>query len=227
MNLEYSVPFETEPKYCIFKYFVDYEDYSISSKGLLPTVVDRTVIWIKFAHSHPFQFTDSLDIDVQYCHLLLCHGQFILIQEPSILCSYVILFYTALDFTFTTRHIYRWMSFLLWPSLFILSGTISNFPLLFSSRILGSFQHWELVSVVISFCIFTLFMWFSWQEHWSELLFPLHTFCLKSSLLLAHLGWPCIERLIASLSYTSPFTTTRLWSMKEIHIPHLNPVIYW
>ena len=34
--------------------FVDYEAYSISSKGFLPTVVDIMVIWIKFAHSHPF-----------------------------------------------------------------------------------------------------------------------------------------------------------------------------
>ena len=28
-------------------------------KGFLPTVVDIMVIWIKFAHSGPFQFTDS------------------------------------------------------------------------------------------------------------------------------------------------------------------------
>ena len=33
---------------------VDYEGYSISSKGLFPTVVDIMVIWIKFARSHPF-----------------------------------------------------------------------------------------------------------------------------------------------------------------------------
>ena len=32
----------------------DCESYSISSKGFLPTVVDVMVIWIKFAHSHPF-----------------------------------------------------------------------------------------------------------------------------------------------------------------------------
>ena len=30
------------------------EGYSISSKGFLPTSVDLMVIWIKFAHSHPF-----------------------------------------------------------------------------------------------------------------------------------------------------------------------------
>ena len=30
------------------------------------------------------------------------------------------------------------------------------------------------------------------------------------------LGWPCTVWLIASLSYASPFSTTRLWSMKGI-----------
>ena len=32
--------------------FVNYDGYSISSKGFLPTVVDIMVIWIKFAHFH-------------------------------------------------------------------------------------------------------------------------------------------------------------------------------
>ena len=40
-------------KHCISDSFVDYECYSISSKGFLPTVVDIMVIWIKFAHSSP------------------------------------------------------------------------------------------------------------------------------------------------------------------------------
>ena len=39
-NRDYSVIFETAPKYCNLDSFVDYEDYSISSKGFLPTVVD-------------------------------------------------------------------------------------------------------------------------------------------------------------------------------------------
>ena len=39
-----SVIFETAPKYCISDSFVDYEDYFISSKGFLPTVVDIMVI---------------------------------------------------------------------------------------------------------------------------------------------------------------------------------------
>ena len=33
-----------------FGLFIDYEGYSISSKGFLPIVVDVMVIWIKFVH---------------------------------------------------------------------------------------------------------------------------------------------------------------------------------
>ena len=37
-NRDHSVVFETESKYCIFDSFVDYDGYSISSKGFLPTL---------------------------------------------------------------------------------------------------------------------------------------------------------------------------------------------
>ena len=53
-NRNDSAVFETASKYCISDSFVDYEGYSISSKGFLPTIVDIMVIWIKFAHSSPF-----------------------------------------------------------------------------------------------------------------------------------------------------------------------------
>ena len=43
-NRDHSVIFETAPKYCISDSFVDYDGYSISSKGFLPTVVDIMVI---------------------------------------------------------------------------------------------------------------------------------------------------------------------------------------
>ena len=39
-NRGHSVIFETASKYCISASFVDYNGYSISSKGFLPTVVD-------------------------------------------------------------------------------------------------------------------------------------------------------------------------------------------
>ena len=40
MNRDHSVVFEIVSKYYISKSFVDYEGYSVSSKGFLPTVVD-------------------------------------------------------------------------------------------------------------------------------------------------------------------------------------------
>ena len=49
-NRDHSVIFEIEPKYSISGSF---GDFSISSKGFLPTVVDIMVISIKFTHSYP------------------------------------------------------------------------------------------------------------------------------------------------------------------------------
>ena len=40
MNRDHSVISEIAPKYCISDYFVDYDAYSICSKGFLPTVAD-------------------------------------------------------------------------------------------------------------------------------------------------------------------------------------------
>ena len=43
-NRDHSVIFEIASEYCILDYLVDYDGYSISSKGFLPTVVDIMVI---------------------------------------------------------------------------------------------------------------------------------------------------------------------------------------
>ena len=43
-NRAHSVVFEMVSKYCILDSFIDYEGYSIFSKGFLPTVVDIMVI---------------------------------------------------------------------------------------------------------------------------------------------------------------------------------------
>ena len=63
-----------------------------------------------------------------------------LIHGPNIPGSCVILFYTALDFTFTTRQICNPALFPLWPTCFILSGAISNCRLFFLSSLLDTFQ---------------------------------------------------------------------------------------
>ena len=54
INRDRSVVFEISSKYCISDSFLDYNGYSISSKGFLLTVVDIMVIWVKFTHSSPF-----------------------------------------------------------------------------------------------------------------------------------------------------------------------------
>ena len=44
MNRDHSVIFDTASKYCISDSSVDFDGYSISSKGFLPTVVHIMVI---------------------------------------------------------------------------------------------------------------------------------------------------------------------------------------
>ena len=64
--------------------------------------------------------------------------------------------------------------------------------------------------------LFILFMWFSRQGYWSGFPYPPpKDHILSEFSTLTHLSpCPCTAWLIASLSYTSPFTVTRLWSMK-------------
>ena len=66
MNRDDSVMFETTPNFCIVGSFVAYEGYSISSKGLLPTVVDIMVIWIEFTHP---SFVRTLQYDEMWSDL--------------------------------------------------------------------------------------------------------------------------------------------------------------
>ena len=77
----------------------------------------------------------------------------------TLLIKFII--YTAQDFTFTTKHIHNRASFLLWLSLFILSGAISP---LFSSGILDTYQRWELIFQFRILLPFHTFIGFSRQE---------------------------------------------------------------
>ena len=72
------------------------------------------------------------------------------------------------------------------------------------SFFLELFLHWSTVAywaltdlgnssfIILSFCLFILFMGFSRQEHWNGLPFPFQwtTFCQTSPPWPAHLGWP-------------------------------------
>ena len=130
--------------------------------------------------------------------------------------SNVILFFIAPDFNFTTRHIHNWALYLLWPSLFILTGAI----IICSSPI----EHWipfnlrGLSSGIISFCVFILSIGISRQEYLTRLLFvsPMDHILSELFTVTRLSWWPCSAWLIASLGYTSPFATTRLSSMKVI-----------
>ena len=65
------------------------------------------------------------------------------------------MFFAAADFILITRHIHNWVSFLLWPSCFTLSGAISSSPLLFPSSILDTFRSGRLFfqcHIFLSFC---------------------------------------------------------------------------
>ena len=74
------------------------------------------------------------------------------------------------------------------------------------------------LSGVISFYLFILFIGFLRQEYWSSLPFlpPVDHILSELSTMTWHLRWPYMAWLIASLSYTSPFTTARLWSSLKI-----------
>ena len=135
-----SVIFDTAPRYCILDSFVDCESYFISSKGFFPTVVDKMVIWIKFTHSSTFLVYWFLKCHCSPLPPPVWPLQFTLIHGTKILGFYAIPFFTALDFTFTTRHVHNWVSFLLWPRCFILFEAVSNCSLQFSSSILVTFQ---------------------------------------------------------------------------------------
>ena len=52
------------------------------------------------------------------------------------------------------------------------------------------------------------------------------TFCQNSPLWPVHLQWPYTSWLIASKSYTSPFTMKRQWSVKGIHSSFIHHCIH-
>ena len=101
-----------------FQSLVDYEGYSIYSKGFLPTIVGK---WSSELKLPILVYFSSLIPECQCSlhHLLFDHFQFTLIHGPNIPGSYAILYFIALDFTFTTRHIHKWALTLLWLKFFI------------------------------------------------------------------------------------------------------------
>ena len=151
-------------------------------------------------------------MDVHSCHLLPDHIQFILIHGPNIPGSYAhcsLQHQTLLSplVTSTTE-----CHFHFGPAAH-LSGAISDCPLLFPSSILDTFPPGVLIPVSYLFA-FSYYLWGSSHNKNNGVvchLLPWQAiFCQNSSLWPVYLGWPCMTWLIASLSYASPFTMTRL-----------------
>ena len=196
MNRDHSVIFEIASKYSILDSFVDYDGYSISSKGFLPTVVDILVIWVKFTHSSHFS---------------------LLIPKTSIFTLAISCLTTSnlpcfMDLTFQVPMQY---CSLLHQTL-LPSPVISTIGCCFcfdsiSSFFLELFLHWSPVAPtnlgswsfsVLSFCLFILIMEFSRQEYWSSFpsLLQWTTFCQNSPSWPVHLGWSHTVWLIVSLN---------------------------
>ena len=104
---------------------------------------------------------------------------------------YEMLFFTASDFTFTTRHIHNWASFLPWSTLFILSRTIS---LLCPSNILDTYQPGGLIFWCHIFLLFHIVSQSSRSKNTGVVCHSLlqwTMFCQNCPPWPVHLGWPC------------------------------------
>ena len=147
MNRYHSVIFEIASKYCILDSFVDYEGYSISSKGFLPTGVDIMVSWVQF---NPFQSILLHWILKCQCSLLPSPVWPLPIHGPNIQSSYAILFFTALDLDSITSHNHNWALFSLWLRLFIVSGVLS--PVFSRHTYWPGSSSFSVISFCLSYC---------------------------------------------------------------------------
>ena len=151
--------------------------------------------------------SDSVTLWSVACHGYSVHGIFQarILEQVAISCS-------------------RWSS---WPRdwtqipciarqiLYHWSTWESICPLLISSSIFDTLWPGGLIFWHHIFCLFILSMGFSRQEYQSGLLFPSPVDLVLSELFtMTCLRLPCMAWPIASLSYRSPFATTRFWPMK-------------
>ena len=154
MNRDHSVVFEITSKYCISKPFVDYEGYSVSSKGFLPTVVDG------LSELHlpiPNHFSSLIPKMSMFTLAISCLTTSSLFnswtKQSRFLCN-IVLYSIGLYFYHQAHSQLSIISAL--PSLFILPGSIF---LVFSSSIPGHLSTWRVhLSVSYNFA----FSYCSW-----------------------------------------------------------------
>ena len=168
MNWDHSVVFKIDPS-TTFWTLVDYEVYSISSKGFLSTVLDTTFIWL------------NSPLLVHFNSMILKMSMFTLVI--SCLTTSILPWFIDLSFQVPMQYhsLQHWT--LLSPpdtsttGCFFCFGSVSSFLLeLFlhssPSNILGTYQPGEFTSQCPCFCLFILFVGFSRREYWNGLPFP-------------------------------------------------------
>ena len=118
------------------------------------------------------------------------------------------------DFIFTPRYIHDWVSFLLWPSHFFLSGAISNCLLLFPRSVLDTFWSGGLIFQCHIFLPFHTVhgVLSAGILEWIAIYSSNGPSYQNTSWWPIGFGWPWMALLITSLSDT----TRRLWSMKGL-----------
>jgi len=163
-NWDLSFLLEIAPKFFISACFVDHEGYSISSKGLLPTLVDIMVIWIKFAI--PIHFSSLLPkMSMLTLAVSLTTSNLPWSMDPAFLVpmQYRSLHHQtllSLWYTTATGCCFRFcLAFLSLLELFLHSSPVVYWHL----------PTWEVhLSVSYLFLLFILFMGFSRQESFSS-----------------------------------------------------------
>ena len=155
-------------QYCVSDSFVDYDGHSISSKGFLPRIVDRMVIWLN--SPIPVHFSSLIPKMSMFTHPLSC------------LTTSNLPWFMDLTFQVPKQYCSLWHWTLLPSPVPSTTGCCFCFGSI-PSFFLELFLHWSPVDIghpltwgvhlsVPPFFLFILFMGFSRQEYWSGLPFP-------------------------------------------------------
>ena len=201
MNRDHPVVFEIASKYFISDSFVDYNAYSISSKGFLPTVVDIVVIWLN--SPIPAHFSSLIPRMLTFSYLTISSLPWFMgltYQVPMQYCSLQHQTLLLSPVTSTTVFVF---CFGFIPSLFLELLLYWSPVVYWLPTGLGSSSF-----SVLSFCLFIMFMGFSRQEYWSGLPLPSPVDHILSDLstMTPHLGLP-------HMSWLSFVELDKLWSM--------------
>ena len=198
MNRDYSVIFELAPKNCISVFFVDYEGYSISFKGCLPTVGDKMVSELN--SSIPVHFSSLIPKMPMFTLAISC------------LTTSNLPWFMDLTFQVPMQYCSLQHQTLLPSPVTSITGCCFCFGSI-SSFFLELVLHWSPVAYgastnlgsssfsVLSFFLFILLMGFSRQEYWSGLPFPSPVDHVLSELCtMTHPSWVVLQSMAHSFT---------------------------